>query len=147
MLLASMLADAGRNSEAEADYRRVLELRPDNPFVLNSIAFVLAEKGGNMDEALRLAQRALEKVPGHPAITDTLGWIYLKKGMKDSAVQTFSNLVRKEPQNPTYRYHFAMALLEKGDQQGAKSEVKNALASRPVPEMEEKIKALANKIG
>ena len=40
-----------------------------------------------------------------------------------------------------------MALLEKGDKQGAKSEVKNALASQPVPEMEEKIKALANKIG
>ena len=147
MLVASFLQKAGRYKEALGEYQHVLELRPDHPFVLNNIAFLLAESGGNLDEALRYAQRALEKSPGHPILIDTLGWIYLKRGNHDSAAQTFSNLVRQEPKNPAYRYHYAMALLEKGDRQAAKREVQSALAAQPDPDMEQKIKALASRIG
>jgi tetratricopeptide (TPR) repeat protein len=147
MLLASLLVDAGRYKEAQTAFKRVLELRPGNPFVLNNMAFVLAESGGNLDEALQLARRALEKSPENPVLVDTLGWIYLKKGDKDSALQSFSGLVQRQPQNPTFHYHYAMALLEKGDRQRAKSELQNALASGPLPDIEQKIRALANRIG
>ena len=147
MLLASMFVEAGRYKEAQTAFQRVLELRPDNPFVLNNMAFVLAESGGDLEEALQLARRALEKSPDNPVLVDTLGWIYLKKGDKDSALQSFSSLVRRQPKNPTYHYHYAMALLEKGDRQGAKSELQNALASGPLPDVEQKIKALASRIG
>jgi len=142
-----MLANAGRLPEAKRYYQAVLALRPDNPFALNSIAFILAENGGDLEEALRLIQRAMQKAPGHPAISDTLGWIYLKKGMNDSAMQTFNNLVRLQPQNPEFRYHLAMALLEKGDKQQAKIQLQNALTSRPAPEMEKKIRTLARTVG
>jgi len=147
MLLASMFVEAGRYKEAQTAFKRVLELRPGNPFVLNNMAFVLAESGGNLDEALQLARRALEKSPENPVLVDTLGWIYLKKGDKDSALQSFSGLVQRQPQNPTFHYHYAMALLEKGDRQRAKSELQNALASGPLPDVEQKIRALANTIG
>jgi Flp pilus assembly protein TadD len=147
MFLAAMLQTAGRTSEARAKYQRVLELRPDNPFVLNNIAFSLVETGGNLDEALRLTQHALQKKPGHPTLTDTLGWIYLKKGMKDSAVQTFSNLVRQQPQDPTFRYHLGMAFLEKGDKTKAKSEFESALSHQPSRADELKLRELIRNIG
>jgi len=147
MFLAAMLETAGRTSEAQAKYQRVLELRPDNPFVLNNIAFSLAETGGNLDEALRLAQRALQKAPGHPTLTDTLGWIYLKKGMKDTAVQTLSNLVRQQPLDPTFRYHLGIAYLEKGDKTKAKREFENALSSQPSHADELKLRELIRSIG
>jgi tetratricopeptide (TPR) repeat protein len=147
MLLGSMLQEAGRNSEAQADFRRALQFRPDNPFILNNLAFLLTETGSDLDEALRLSQRALQKSPGHPVLTDTLGWIYLKKGDKGSAIRTFSSLVRQQPENAMYRYHYAVALLESGDTVAAKSEVRSALTSRPVPGIENKIKALADRIG
>jgi tetratricopeptide (TPR) repeat protein len=147
MQLASMFESAGRNAEALASYRRVLELRPDNPFALNSVAFLLAETGGNLDEALKLVQRALEKAPGNPALLDTLGWIYLKKGMKDSALQVFTNLVRQQPQNPEFRYHFALVLLEKGDTKGARTALEAALAAQPAPGIAKKIKALVKQLG
>ena len=147
MFLAAMLQIAGRTSEATAKYQRVLELQPDNPFVLNNIAYLLAETGGNLDEALRLTQRALQKVPGHPTLTDTLGWIYLKKGMKDSAVQTFSNLVRQQPKDPTFRYHLGMAYLEKGDKTKAKSEFESALSHQPSRADEQKLRELIRNIG
>jgi tetratricopeptide (TPR) repeat protein len=147
MLVGSFLQEAGRYKEALAEYQHVLELLPDNPFVLNNLAFLLAESGGNLDEALQYAQRALGKSPGHPVLTDTLGWIYLKRGQKDSAVQTFSNLVRQEPKSAVYHYHYAMALLEKGDKQAARKEVENALTAQPDKDTEQKIRALASRIG
>jgi predicted Zn-dependent protease len=114
---------------------------------LNNIAYSLAETGGNLDEALRLAQHALQKKPGHPTLTDTLGWIYLKKGMKDSAVQTFTNLVRQQPQDPTFRYHLGMAFLEKGDKTKAKSEFEKSLSNQPSSEDERKMRELIRSIG
>jgi tetratricopeptide (TPR) repeat protein len=147
MFLGAMLETAGRSAEAKAKYQRVLELRPDNPFVLNNIAFSLAQTGGDLDEALRLARRALQKAPGHPTLTDTLGWIYLKKGMTDTAVQTFSNLVRQQPQDPTFRYHLGIAFLEKGEKAKAKHEFESALSNQPSPADELKLRELIRNIG
>ena len=147
MLLASMYVEAGRYQEAQKTFQKVLLARPDNPFVINNLAFVIAESGGNLDEALQLARHALEKSPQNPELADTMGWIYLKKGDKASAMQIFGSLVHKQPHNPTYHYHYAVALFENGDRQGAKSEVQSALAARPLPGIQQKIKLLADKIG
>ena len=45
----------------KAHFESALKIQPDNPAALNNIAFYLAENGGNLDEALRLAQRAIQK--------------------------------------------------------------------------------------
>ena len=146
MQLASLLENSGRSTEALAGYRRALELRPDNPFVMNSVAFLLAETGGNLDEALSLVQRAFQKAPGHPMLTDTLGWIYIKKGNRDSALRVYTNLVRAQPKNPEFRYHFAVALLEKGDKKAARTELQAALQANPASEMADKIKAVIKQL-
>ena len=122
-------------------------MRPDNPFVLNNIAFLMVETGGDPDEALGLALRARQKAPEHSFITDTLGWIYLKKGMKDTAIQTFSTLVRREPRNAVFHYHLAVALQEQGDRQKAKLEAQTALECSETPEVTEKIKSFLGTIG
>ena len=59
-------------------------------------------------------------MPEHPEVNDTLGWIYMKKNLTDKAIDTFRTLVVKAPQNPTYHYHYAMALLQKGDRETRK---------------------------
>ena len=56
-----------------------LEIRKDFAPAANNVAWVLAEHGGNIDEALNWAQVAKEKMPQDPSIMDTLGWIYYKK--------------------------------------------------------------------
>ncbi|MCP5114303.1 MAG: tetratricopeptide repeat protein, partial [bacterium] len=147
MLLASALENEGRLEEAEANYRHALSLAPDNPLVLNNLAFVLVNTGGDLDEALRFAQRALHKMPGHPNLSDTLGWIYLKKGMNDSALQIFRNLVQQHPDSPTFHYHLGAALLTIGDSAGARTELQNALANRPSPTEETQIRELLRQSG
>jgi len=146
-LLAVALAKTGQLDEAQAQYRNLLKAHPDNWAAMNNLAFLLAENGGNLDEALGLAQSAAQKVPGQSHFSDTIGYVYLKKGMRDNAVRTFSGLVQKYPTNSTFHYHLAMALLETGDKAAARNELAAALANHPAEDEAAKIRELANKIG
>jgi TolA-binding protein len=47
--------------------------------------------------------------------------------MTDSASQVFRNLVKNFPKTPDYRYHLALALLQKGDKDGARRELRTCL--------------------
>lgn len=57
--LGNLEAAAERWSAAERSYRRALRDAPDDPHALNNLAWVLYRRGGNLDEAERLARRAL----------------------------------------------------------------------------------------
>ena len=147
LMLAGMLESAGRFQEAISHYQQVLELQPNHIVAANNLAYLLAETGSDLERALALARRSVEKAPGQPNFADTLGWIYLKKGMPDSALQVFQGLVRQNPKNPTFRYHLAVTLLQKGDKVRARSELQQALANQPRPEQEQKIRELIKQIG
>jgi tetratricopeptide (TPR) repeat protein len=144
--LARALSRAARIDEARAQYQTVLTAHPDDALALNDMAFFIWENGGNLDQALGFAQRALQRVPGQPSYSDTIGCIYLKKGLSDSALQVFNNLVKKYPNYSTFRYHLGMALLEKGDKKSAKRELETALAAHPSRQDEARIKELLGKI-
>ena len=141
-MLALAFRRAGKNADAERAYRETLTLQPDNALVKNNLAYLLAEKGENLDDALRLAQEASRQQPGVLPLSDTLAYIYIKKNLPDSAIQILSNATRKDPKQPVYRYHLAMALLQKGDKAGARRECEAALAGAPGKADEEKIRAL-----
>ena len=141
-MLALALGKAGKDSDSERAYREALALQPENPLVKNNLAYLLAEKGGNLDDALRLAQEASRQQPENVALADTVAYIYLKKNLPDSAIQILSNATRKDPKEPVFRYHLAMALLQKGDKSGARRECEAALASGPGKADEAKIRAL-----
>lgn len=143
---ARALSRADRIDEARTQYQAVLKAHPDDEMALNDMAFFMCEHGGNLDQALGFAQRALQRVPEQPSFSDTVGCIYLKKGLNDSAVQVFGNLVRKYPKYPAFRYHLGMALLEKGDKTKAKKELETALAGHPSRRDEVRIKELLGKI-
>jgi len=66
--------------------------------------------------------------------------IYLKKGMKDSALRTLSTVVKQEPDSALYHYHLAIALLENTDKRRARIELTEALKYDPNEEIGRKIK-------
>ena len=144
--MAETEARAGRTKEAQSAYRSVLAIDPNNPQALNNLAFSIAETGTNLDEALTMANKAKQQMPNVNQVSDTLGWIYIKKHMGDSAVDVFSALVAKSPDNPTYRYHYCMALFEKGDKAGAQRECNSALAKNPGKNEADQVKQLMAKL-
>lgn len=145
-LLGQLLAERGKMEEALGVYRRLLQLRPDDPFAMNNVAYLLVEMNRDLDEALKLAKVALQRVPQHPNISDTIGLIYLRRNMLDSALYIFNNLIGQQASNPAFRYHFALVLVSKGDRARARAELQAALAQNPSPGLEEKIRALMNSL-
>ncbi len=117
--LLGILEEARNNgAEAEKNYRKALELAPDSPIAANNLAWYIAETGGNLDEALMLAQKAVKKNPNTAGFYDTLGWVYHKKGLKAQAIEQLKKAVIIDERetartggkpNPEYRQRLGMA--------------------------------------
>lgn len=144
--LALMMQSNGQQEEARKMYEQSIKLDPENEITLNNLAYLLAETGGNLDVALTYAQRAKQKSPQLLEISDTLGWIYLKKNLSDNAVEIFQTLVSKSPDNSSFHYHLGMALYQKGDKAKALKELQAALQTKPDKIEEQKIRDLIGKI-
>ena len=70
----------GEWDKAEADFRKSLELLPDQPLVLNYLGYSLVEKNLKIDEAKDMIERAVAGDPDNGFITDSLGWVLYKLG-------------------------------------------------------------------
>lgn len=133
-----MLEDTRQNYDAaEKNYRQALEITPDAPIAGNNLAWIIAAYNrGNLDEALKLAQKAVDTNSSVAGFYDTLGMVYLKKGLTSPAVEQIKKAVAldeaeagrtgKAP-NPVYRLRLGMALASAGDKPNARREVETAL--------------------
>lgn len=147
LLESGILLEAlGKKKEAVDAYTKVLGIDGDNTAALNNLAFLSAESGTNLDQAMTFAERAKKKVPDNPEVSDTLGFVYYKKNLNDEALRIFRQLVQDRPQNPTFHFHLAMALLKQGDKQGARQEAERALKTAG-PDMQPEIKSFVSQIG
>ncbi|MEO8368045.1 MAG: tetratricopeptide repeat protein [Candidatus Solibacter sp.] len=145
--LGLVLDGAQRRTEAKQMYEATLKLDPNNAVVLNNLAFLLAESGGDLDDALIKATKAKQILPSLFEISDTLGWIYLKKNLSDQAIDIFKDLVAKQPNHSTYRFHLAMAYSNKGDKTKALEQLRESLKYNPAKEEKDKILQLITRLG
>jgi Flp pilus assembly protein TadD len=138
--LAVLQEAAGEMEQARAAYEDVLKFDPENTQALNNLAYMKADEGVDLDRALGLAQRALQRAPNDPNISDTLGLIYIRKKLTGPAVEILRDLVTRAPGNPSFHLHLAMALYDAGDKQKAKKELDTARKYKPSADEEAKIK-------
>jgi tetratricopeptide (TPR) repeat protein len=147
LALALILDGTGRSDQAQPIYEQILKIQPDHPIALNNLAYIKAEKGVDLEEALGMARRAQQKQPNSNDIADTLGWILIRKNLSEEAVHLFQDLVIKEPSNPIYHYHYGMALQEKGDKPSCVKQLQEALKDHPSKPQEQQIRDLLQKLG
>ncbi|MDO5657798.1 MAG: tetratricopeptide repeat protein [Paracoccus sp. (in: a-proteobacteria)] len=102
---AIALERSGRFDLAEADLRRALELRPDEPHVLNYLGYSYVDRNENLDEALDLIERAVELAPDDGYILDSLAWVYYRLGRYDEAVEPMERSVQAMPNDPLVNDH------------------------------------------
>ncbi|NLA75353.1 MAG: tetratricopeptide repeat protein, partial [Deltaproteobacteria bacterium] len=121
----------GENQKAEEFYRKALAIKGDFAPAANNLAWKIAEKGGNIDEALDYARIAKGQMPDNPSVMDTLGWIYYLKGSYLNAISELQDSVELMPDNPVVNYHLGMALLKNNKPAEAEEYLKNALELDP----------------
>lgn len=147
MKIAAIYEMTDQKAKTRPIYERILKIAPDNPIALNNLAYMMAEGGTELDQALTYAQRAKQKMPNNPDVADTLGWVYIKKNLSDDAIKIFRDLLQVRPDHVTWRYHLAIALFQKGDKLQAKKELETAMKNNPKPDELQKIRDLMGRIG
>ncbi len=130
--------------KAEPNFRKALELYPDQPQVLNYLGYSWVDRGENLDEALGMIKKAVELRPQDGYIVDSLGWAYYMLGRYPEAVIELEKAVKLRPEDPTINDHMGDAYWRVGRLLEATFQWNHAIAGKPEPEelvkIEEKLK-------
>jgi len=146
-MLAQLYEAEGEYDKAIERYRKLQQIAPNNPLVLNNLAYALAVRKNNPLEALPLAEKAYELVKGNANIADTLGWIYHLAGQDEKAVKVLEEAVRSAASgNADIHLHFAIVSAATGNKLAAEIALKRALEINPKLEQSEDVKQLRAKI-
>jgi tetratricopeptide (TPR) repeat protein len=123
--------------EAEADFRRALELNPDHPQVLNYLGYSMVDV--NLDEALDMIERAVAAQPDSGYIVDSLGWVLYKLGRYDEAIAHMERAAELMPTDPVVNDHLGDVLWAVERRTEARFQWKRALSlhqTSPSPDLE-----------
>lgn len=107
--LGLVAEDRRRGDEAVAYYQKAIKADPTYAIAMNNLAYLSAERGDRMNEALRLADRALELEPKNPLIKDTKGWLLYKLGRYAEAVPILREAAALAPDEAVIRSHLQIA--------------------------------------
>lgn len=124
---------------AEADFRKALELYPDQPMVLNYLGYSWVDQHLNLDEAFKMLRRAVELRPTDGYIIDSLAWAYYRLGQYPEAVRELEKAIELKPADPVINDHLGDAYWRVGRKLEAKFQWNHARDLNPEPEDLEKI--------
>ncbi|MBS0126362.1 tetratricopeptide repeat protein [Aestuariicoccus sp. KMU-90] len=114
--------------EAEADFRKALELNPDQPQVLNYLGYSLVEQQRKLDEALNMIERAVAARPDSGYIVDSLGWVLYRLGRYEEAVGHMERAAELMPIDPVVNDHLGDVYWAVGRKREAEFMWKRALS-------------------
>ena len=141
--LANVYTNKGKTDKAIAKYKEILSRQADHLGALNNIALVYLDR--SPQKALDYAKRAYAIGKQHPAVQDTLGWVYFKNGDIENALPLIKGAA-KALANPSIQFHLAVVLEKTGEKDRARSILDKILREkRRFPEKSE-AKALLEKL-
>ena len=103
------LERSGQWERAEADLARALELKPDQPMVLNYLGYSWIDRGENLEKGLKMIEKAVELRPEDGYIIDSLGWAHYRMGDYAGAVRYLEKAIELVPEDPTINDHLGDA--------------------------------------
>ena len=95
---------------AEKDLLQTLEILPDQPHVLNYLAYSWIDRGINLDKGLEMLKKAAQLRENDGYIIDSLGWAYYAKENYIEAEKYLQKAVELLPSDPVINDHYADAL-------------------------------------
>ena len=124
---------------AEKDFQKALELSPDEPYVLNYLAYTWVERRERLDEALPMLEKAVSQRPEEGFIIDSLGWAHFMLGRYPEAVEELERAVSLAPTDPVLNDHLGDAYWKVGRKQEARFQWSRALSFDPEPDQAPKL--------
>jgi tetratricopeptide (TPR) repeat protein len=138
--LASLQEEDGEFSAA------VVSLEPRNVIALNNLAYALAVRTKELDEALTIARRAYGVAPEDPNVLDTLGWIEHLKGDPQEAATRLRAAAQRAPNSADIRLHAALVLAKAGAIAEASKHLEAALRLDPSLEGRDEVRELQRRL-
>ena len=130
-------------TKAEADMKKALQLSPEQPHVLNYLGYSWIDQGVNLDEGMKMLQRATELRPDDGAITDSVGWAFYRLGQYDKAVEWLERAAEQKSDDATIVEHLGDAYWHVGRKREARFQWERALNQKPdkdrIPVIKEKL--------
>ncbi|MBT6567221.1 MAG: tetratricopeptide repeat protein [Candidatus Puniceispirillum sp.] len=107
--LAITYEQLGSDDKAEERFLAALTVSPDDAFTLNYLGYWWADEGRNLDEAIKMIEKAVELRPESGYFVDSLGWVHYKLGNYPVAVELLEKATTLEPADPVIFDHLGDA--------------------------------------
>ena len=117
--------------DAEKDFLKALELKPDQPSVLNYLGYSWIEQGKHLLKSKAMIEKAVKQRPRSGHIIDSLGWVQYRLGDYDQAVKNLERAVLISPADPTINEHLGDVYWQVGRKLEAGYQWERALSLEP----------------
>ena len=128
----TMMSIASMKLGEHEDEKHYLDLAfkasPNDPAVLNNMAFYLASHTKHLPSALTYAQKAA-RLDDRPYIQDTIGFVLFKMGSYQDAQVHFQSAWNKNFRDPEFLYHLGMNEWKLGKKEKAEEHLRKAMTS------------------
>jgi len=111
--------------------------------VLNYLGYSWIDRGENLDQGLKMIEKAVELRPEDGYIVDSLGWAHYRMGDYAGAVEQLEKAIELVPQDPTINDHLGDAYWQSGRMTEARYQWRRALQFGP---QENEIKPIEEKL-
>ena len=122
-----LLLSDGNTAEARKRFEQAVSADARAVVAANNLAWMYADSGEKLPEALRLARTAAEIVPNNADVLDTLGWVYLKSSLPNLAVAPLARAATIDPKHAGYQYRLGLAYARSGDLDRSRTALNRAL--------------------
>jgi tetratricopeptide (TPR) repeat protein len=100
--------------EAEAQFRKLLAMDPENASALNYLGYMLAERNAHLQEALDLINKALKLDPNNGAYLDSRGWVLYQMNRLPEAEDQLKRALERLARDPTVHDHLGDVYFRQG---------------------------------
>jgi tetratricopeptide (TPR) repeat protein len=118
-------------SQSDSVYEAGLKNLPENALLLNNYAYSLSERNLRLDEALKMAQKAIEIEQENGAYLDTIGWIYFKLNQLSEAEHYILKSLQLRPNSPVVLDHMGDVYFNMDNIEKAKTYWKKSIELAP----------------
>ena len=125
--LALTLDGLHRYQESDSLYERALVLDPRSHLILNNYGYSLAERGLQLDRALRMSLQAIAAEPENASYLDTVGWVYFRLAQYEEARRHIEKAIAAGGASATVYEHMGDIQYKLGQKEKAEKFWKQAL--------------------